>query len=90
MDEVRAEVYLSVQRFECDERGRSRPLEALANCLLPVERQPWRADHAHITRQGPASAPTPRAPLARLSQALADLSRQIAAAVQSVYQPKRI
>ena len=93
--EVRAEVYLTVQRFECDERGRV-VLEARWRIASPGGEKTLRADHSHIMRQGPALQADSEGAVGELSKTLADLSRQIAAAVQSisisprVSQPERL
>ena len=81
--QVRAEVYLSVQRFECDERGQV-VLEARWRIASPGGEETLRTGHSHITRQGPVLRADPEGAIGELNQALADLSRQIAAAVQSV------
>ena len=81
--EVRAEVYLAVERFEFDDRGRI-ILDVHWRITSPGGEKTWHADHYHITRQGPAFRVDPVGAVGMLSQALADLSRQIAAAVQSV------
>jgi uncharacterized lipoprotein YmbA len=81
--EVRAEVFVSVQRFECDERGRV-VLEARWRIASPGGEKTLHAGHSHITRQGPVLRADPEGAVGELSQALADLSRQIAAAAQSV------
>ena len=81
--EVTAEIYLSVQRFECDERGRV-VLEARWRIASPGGEKTLRADHAFIARQGPVLRADPEGAVGELSQALADLSRQIAATVTSV------
>jgi uncharacterized lipoprotein YmbA len=81
--EVRAEVHLSVQRFECDERGRV-VLEARWRIATPGGEGTLRAGHSHITRQGPALLTDPEGAVGALSQALADLSQEIATAVRGV------
>lgn len=81
--EVRAEVYLSVQRFECDERGQV-VLEARWRIASPGGGKTLLASHSRLTRQGPVFRADPEGAIGELNQALADLSREIAAAVQSV------
>jgi uncharacterized lipoprotein YmbA len=81
--EVRAEVYVSVQRFECDERGRV-VLEARWRIASPGGEKTLHASHSHITRQGPVLRDDPEGAVGELSQAVAELSRQITATVQSV------
>jgi hypothetical protein len=55
----------------------------------PGGEKTWHADHYHMTRQGPAFRADPEGAVGMLSQALADLSRQIAAAVPSVSASQR-
>ena len=81
--EVSAEVYLSVQRFECDEEGRV-VLEAGWRIAAPGGQETLRTGSSRISRQGPALPGNPEGAVGELSQALADLSREIAATVQSV------
>ena len=51
--EVRAEVYVSVQRFEFDDRGGVVTWMCAGGLAAPGGETIWRADHALITRQGP-------------------------------------
>lgn len=78
--EVRAEVYVSVQRFESDELGRV-VLEARWQIASPGGEKTLHAGHSRITRQGPVLRADPDGAVGELSQALAELSRQIAAAL---------
>ena len=87
--EVGAEVYLSVQRFECDERGRV-VLEARWRIATPGGEETLRAGHSFITRQGPVPLTDPEGAVGALSQALADLSQEIAPAVKSVCASPRL
>jgi uncharacterized protein len=80
--EVSAEVYVSVQRFEGDDRGQV-VLEAQWRITSPGGETTWRADHSLITRQGPGIGADPDAAVTTLSQAVAELSRQIAVAMQT-------
>ena len=81
--EVRAELYLSVQRFECDERGRV-VLEARWRIATPGGEGTSLAGHSLIAKQGPGLLTDPEGAVGALSQALADLSQEIAPVVQSV------
>ncbi|MCI0533905.1 MAG: PqiC family protein [Verrucomicrobiales bacterium] len=91
--EVWAEVYLSVQRFECDEGGQV-VLEARWRIATPGGQETLRTASSRIVRPGPTLATNPEGAVGELSQALSDLSREIAAAVQnasgSVSKPERL
>lgn len=75
--EVRAEVYVSVQRFECDAQGRA-TLEARWRITSPGAENLWRAGQTTIIRPGPPLALDPDGAIARLSEALAGLARELA------------
>lgn len=81
--EVRAEVYLAVQRFECNAQGQI-ILEANWRITSPGGEKTLRTDHAQITRQGPVFRNDADGAVGELSKALADLSQQIATSVQSI------
>jgi len=81
--EVKAEVYLAVQRFECNAQGQV-ILEARWRITSPGGEKTLRTDHAQITRQGPVFRTDADGAVGELSKALADLSQQIATSVQSI------
>ncbi|MFZ2642442.1 MAG: ABC-type transport auxiliary lipoprotein family protein, partial [Verrucomicrobiia bacterium] len=81
--EVKAEVYLAVQRFECNAQGQV-ILEARWRITSPGGEKTLRTDHTQITRQGPVFRTDADGAVGELSKALADLSRQIATSVQSI------
>jgi uncharacterized lipoprotein YmbA len=74
--EVQAEVYVSVQRFESDEQGWV-VLEAQWRITNPGAEETGRSDFSKIIKQGPAPGTDPGGAVAALSNALADLSREI-------------
>ncbi len=78
--DVSAEVYVSVQRCETGEGGEV-VLETRWRVASPGAETTWRTGLAQITKKGPALASNPDGAVATLSEALADLSRQIAAAL---------
>jgi uncharacterized protein len=80
--EVRAEVRVDVQQFECDERG-GVVLEANWQIASPGGGKTWRAAHCEIKRQGPPFRTDADGAVGELSQALAELSQQIAAGLQT-------
>ena len=76
-EDVKVEVYVSVQRFEFNERGQV-VLEARWRITTPGGEKTWRSHHSQITRQGPVWHADPEGAVGVLSEALADLSRAIA------------
>jgi uncharacterized lipoprotein YmbA len=81
--EVDAEVYLSVQRFESDPRGQA-VLDARWRIASTGGGETLRTGHSHIMKTGPALSADPEGTAATLSQALADLSQEIASALQDI------
>jgi uncharacterized lipoprotein YmbA len=80
--DVKTEVHVSIQRFDLDENGAA-TLECEWRILSPDGGRVLRLDHALITKKGPALAINPTGAVNTLSQALAELSSQIAAALKS-------
>jgi uncharacterized lipoprotein YmbA len=78
--DVKAEVHVSIQRFELDESG-----EAILECewriLSPGSSRVLHLDHALISKKGPPLANNPTGAVHSLSEALAELSQKIAAAL---------
>jgi uncharacterized lipoprotein YmbA len=77
-DEVAAEVYISMLRFESDEEGRV-IVEAHWRITSPGGEATWKADHIRLDKQGPAFRVDPGGAVEALSHALADLTEQVAA-----------
>lgn len=77
-EEVGAEIYVSINRFEADDDGRM-ILEANWRVTSPGGEKTWRTGHSLVNRQGPSFRANPQGAVAALSTALADVSAQIAA-----------
>jgi uncharacterized lipoprotein YmbA len=81
--DVKAEVDLSIQRFELDEHG-----EVILDCewriITTGAPGTSRFNHSVIHKKGPQLASDPRGAVSTLSEALADLSKEIAAAVRTL------
>ncbi len=82
-EEVGAEVYISIRRFECDPNGRI-VVEASWRITAPGGERTIRASHLIVRREGPSFRADPAGAVNGLSQALADISQQIAADLRSV------
>jgi uncharacterized lipoprotein YmbA len=80
--EVSAEVHVSFDRFELDDNGNAL-LEAKWLITPSASSATNRAGISKISRQGPTVSANPDEAVATLSAALADLSREIAAALSS-------
>jgi len=80
--DVKAEVYVSIQRFELDQSGEA-TLECEWRILSPGGGRVLRLDHALINKKGPPLANNPTGAVSTLSQALGELSNQIAAALKT-------
>jgi uncharacterized lipoprotein YmbA len=78
--DVKAEVYVSFQRFELDQNGDA-TLECEWRILSPGGGRVLRLDHALINKKGPPLANNPTGAVHSLSEALADLGQKIAAAL---------
>lgn len=81
--DVQVEVYVAVLRLESDEHGQA-VLEARWRVTRPGADIVLRAETSRITRQGPSFAENPDGATATLSQAIADLSHEIAEAVHAL------
>jgi uncharacterized lipoprotein YmbA len=77
---VQAEVYLSVQRFDCDDRGQVR-LDARWRIAAPGGENTLLTGHSDITQQAGAGISNLDSAVSQMSQALADMSGQIVAAL---------
>jgi uncharacterized lipoprotein YmbA len=80
--DVKAEVYVSMRRFELDQSGQA-TLECEWRILSPGGGRVLRLDHALINKKGPPLARNPTGAVNTLSQALGELSNQIAAALKT-------
>jgi uncharacterized protein len=78
--DVQREIYVSVQRFESNDQGRVE-LEARWRIMSPGAGGTHGTGLSTITKQGPAPATDPGGAVAAMSEALRDLSREIAAAL---------
>ena len=77
-EEVGAEVYVSIRRFDTDEDGRF-VLDAHWHITSPGGEKTWRADHLLVDRKGPSFRADPQGAVGVLSMALAEVSARIAA-----------
>jgi uncharacterized protein len=80
--DVKAEVHVSIQRFELDQSGQA-TLECEWRIVSPGGGRVLRLEHAFITKKGPPLASNPTGAVHTLSQALGELSNQIAAALKT-------
>lgn len=83
---VKAELYVSIHRFECDEQGQV-VLEARWRLAGPGGEPTLLARSSRIVRQTSAPVRQTEAAVAELSHALADLSREIAEGATRVSAP---
>jgi uncharacterized lipoprotein YmbA len=81
--DVKAEVHVSIQRFELDESGVA-TLECEWRIVSPDGVRALRVEHALISKKGPPLANNPTGAVHTLSEALADLSNEIATALQDL------
>jgi uncharacterized lipoprotein YmbA len=81
-DDVKAEIHISIQRFELDETGEA-TLECEWRLLSPADGHVLHLDHALINKKGPPLGKNATAAVNTLSQTLAELSNQIAAALKT-------
>ena len=75
-EEVSAEIYVSIQRFDVDTGGRG-VLVAWWRVLAPGGEKTLKTGEAHLSRSGPAPEIDPSGAVATLSELVADLSRQL-------------
>lgn len=80
-EDVSVEVYVRVERFEVDARGQGE-LVAWWRLLSPGGERTFKAGECHRTRQGPTPDTDPSGAVATLSELVADLSRELAQAIQ--------
>jgi hypothetical protein len=80
--DVKAEVHVLIQRFDLDESGEV-TLECEWRILSPNGGRVMHVDHSLINKKGPPLATNPTGAVSTLSQALAELSKQIAAALKT-------
>jgi len=80
--DVKAEVHVSIHRFELDETGEA-TLECEWRLLSPTDGHVLRLDHAVISKKGSPLGKNPTGAVNTLSQTLAELSNQIAAALKT-------
>ena len=79
-NQVRAEVYVAIQRFETDDNGEV-TLEARWRITSPGAEETWGAGFSRIVKGGPSLAINPDGAVGTAGEALGDLSREIAAAL---------
>jgi len=80
--DVKAEVHVSIHRFELDESGEA-TLECEWRILSPENGRVLRLEHALLSKKGPSLATNPTGAISTLSQLLGELSNQIAAALKT-------
>ena len=81
--EVKVEINVSIQRFELDERGAAvLDCKWLVSTVAPPRTTHFK--HSVIVKNGPALASNPAGAIGSLSDALVDLSKEIAGAVNSI------
>jgi uncharacterized lipoprotein YmbA len=80
-EDVGAEVYVAIERFEVDTSGRG-VLVAWWRILSPGGEKTLKAGESRYTRQGPAPDTSPSGAIATLSDLMADVSRRLAQAVK--------
>jgi uncharacterized lipoprotein YmbA len=81
--DLKAEVYVSIQRFALDENGEA-TLDCQWRIVSPGESRAMHSDHFFISKKGPALAKNPTGAVHTLSEALADLSKKIATALSTL------
>ncbi len=80
--DVKAEVHVSIQRFELDESGAA-TLECEWRIVSPGNSRVLHLDHALISKKGPPLANNPTSAVHTLSEVLEELSKQLAAALKT-------
>src|SRR5262249_19588268 len=80
--DVKLEVHVSIQRFAMDESGQA-TLECEWRILAFDTGRVLRLEHALINKKGPTLTSNPTGAVSTLSQALAELSNQVAAALKT-------
>ena len=80
-EDVAAEVHVTLERFDVDSSGRA-VLVAWWRILSPGGEKTLKAGESRFARQGPSPDASPSGAIATLSDLVADLSRQLAQALQ--------
>jgi uncharacterized lipoprotein YmbA len=80
-DDVRAEVYVTVEQLEVDATGQG-VLAAWWRIMAPGGEQLLKSGESRFSRQGPPPAVNPAGSVATLSELVADLSRQLATVIK--------
>jgi len=80
-DEVAAEVYVVIERFDVDSTGRA-VLIAWWRILSPGGEKTLKAGESRFARQGPVPDTSPSGAIATLSDLMAELSRQLVQALK--------
>jgi uncharacterized lipoprotein YmbA len=86
--DVSAEVFVAVEQFDVDIRGQG-TIAAWWRVLSPGGEKTLKAGECRLVRQGPPPDTDPAGAVATLSELAADLSRQIAQAVNQALQSVR-
>ena len=81
--DVKAEVHVSIQRFELDESGVA-TLECEWQIVSPDGVRALCVEHALISKKGPPLVNNPTGAVHTLSEALADLGNEIATALRNL------
>ncbi len=82
-NDVKAEVYVSIQRFELDENGEV-ALDCQWRIVNPGRSRVLRSNRFVFNKRGPSLAKDPTGAVSTLSEALVDLSKEIAAALAAL------
>jgi uncharacterized lipoprotein YmbA len=80
-EEVRGELLVTVEQFDLDTKGNG-VLVAWWRIMAPGGEKTVKAGEVRFTRTGPAPDTDPSGAVGTLSELLADLSRQLAGAIQ--------
>jgi uncharacterized protein len=81
-EDVARELHIRIQRFDFDEHG-SITLDAVWRTTRPGGGETIRTGHTVITKQGPPPEADTAGAVSQLSEALADFSRELAAALSA-------
>ena len=84
--DVSVEVYVAIERFDVDATGGG-VLVAWWRILSPGGEKTLKAGESRLARQGPPPDADPSGAVATLSELVADLSRQVAQAVNETAKP---
>ena len=83
MEEVNAEVYVSVERLDVDTTGQA-TLIAWWRIMAPGAEKTLKSGQAQLTHSGPSPDLNPSGAVATMSDLLAELSQQLAASLKQV------